>query len=383
MSQLRVLLAQPFLPDLTLGSPKAVVRLGEALQQLDIDVHHISPTNMARPLRHPRLAILSFPVAVALAARRIKPDVVDVASGDAIIVNRMQTDGAGRYSRLRVLNRVLGMEHLAWQDANTAVKLGEEHISRRYRAWFAIRLRQVESSIRHSAGVVCLAREDKRFIQDSGWRRDPEHVFVIPPGVDSIYHEGPSPTPRGPQLFFLGSWTSRKGIADLVAAFHAVRLKAPITELVIAGAHLPSDKVLASFAPDDRPLVRVEPTVSEKRLRELMSTSSLCVMPSRYEGFGMAFLESMAAGLPVVGTPTGGMADFIQNQTNGVLVPKREPAALAAAILELLAQPSRLVSMSDAARLTAKPFSWSACAQATARAYEEVINRPLSSLTVG
>jgi glycosyltransferase involved in cell wall biosynthesis len=72
------------------------------------------------------------------------------------------------------------------------------------------------------------------------------------------------------------------------------------------------------------------------------------------------------------------MADLIQDQKNGVLVPKRQPAALALAILDLLAQPSRLVSMSDAARSTAEPFSWAACAQATARAYEEVISASLS-----
>src|SRR5258708_40253427 len=108
-----------------------------------------------------------------------------------------------------------------------------------------------------------------------------------------------------------------------------------------------------------------------------MARSSLCVMPSRYEGFGMAFLEAMAAGLPVVGTATGGMADLIQDGLNGVFVPKRQPAALAAAILDLLIEPSRLDSMSDAARATAQPYSWDACGQATIRAYEELIRTPL------
>jgi len=68
---------------------------------------------------------------------------------------------------------------------------------------------------------------------------------------------------------------------------------------------------------------------------ELLKGFDVFVLPSLNEGMGRALLEAMAAGLPCVATRVGGVVDLIQENKNGVLVPPRDPEALAGAIQEL------------------------------------------------
>ena len=74
------------------------------------------------------------------------------------------------------------------------------------------------------------------------------------------------------------------------------------------------------------------------------------VMPSRHEGFGIAFVEAMAMGVPVVGTRVVGSVDAVQDGTTGLLVPPDDPAALAAAILRLFDDPQLWGRLVDEAR---------------------------------
>ncbi len=65
------------------------------------------------------------------------------------------------------------------------------------------------------------------------------------------------------------------------------------------------------------------------------------MLPSRRDALSLSALESLAAGTPVVTTGVGGMAEVIEDHVNGLVVAPEDPAALAAAITELLAEPAR------------------------------------------
>ena len=81
-----------------------------------------------------------------------------------------------------------------------------------------------------------------------------------------------------------------------------------------------------------------------------MPALDVMVMPSRHEGFGLAFIEAMAMGVPVVGTRVVGSVDAVQDGTTGLLVPPDDPAALAAAILRLFDDPQLRGRLVDEAR---------------------------------
>jgi glycosyltransferase involved in cell wall biosynthesis len=73
-------------------------------------------------------------------------------------------------------------------------------------------------------------------------------------------------------------------------------------------------------------------------------------LPSQGEGMPIAMLEAMAAGLPVVATPVGGVGDVIRDDVEGILVPPSDPSALGRALSQLVENPDRARAMGDRAR---------------------------------
>jgi glycosyltransferase involved in cell wall biosynthesis len=78
-----------------------------------------------------------------------------------------------------------------------------------------------------------------------------------------------------------------------------------------------------------------------KDIPELLSAADIYVHTSVVEGFGIAIIEAMAIGLPVVATNVGGIPEIITNGENGILVPPENPQALAKAIVDLIEHPEK------------------------------------------
>ena len=72
------------------------------------------------------------------------------------------------------------------------------------------------------------------------------------------------------------------------------------------------------------------------------------VLASHHETLGIAAMEAMAAGLPVVATDVGGIPEIVRSQHNGVLVPPRSPSALAQALIDVLSSENYTTLCSNA-----------------------------------
>jgi len=92
-------------------------------------------------------------------------------------------------------------------------------------------------------------------------------------------------------------------------------------------------------------------------VRPWIQACDVIANPSLTEGMPNAVLEAMALGTPVVATAVGGVPEMIQDQVSGLLVPPGDPAALASAILDLFANPSRAAQLARAAQTKLEEFS--------------------------
>jgi glycosyltransferase involved in cell wall biosynthesis len=106
---------------------------------------------------------------------------------------------------------------------------------------------------------------------------------------------------------------------------------------------------------------------------DLLASADLFVLPSLWEGLPLSVLEAMAAGCPVVASAIGGTDEAVTDGVTGLLVPPRDPAAIAAAIARLRADPGLARSLGQAGRLRVEQeFSSEVTAERVARIYDEV-----------
>jgi glycosyltransferase involved in cell wall biosynthesis len=173
-------------------------------------------------------------------------------------------------------------------------------------------------------------------------------------------------------LLHVGRLVSRKHVDLGLRALAA--LDRPDVELLVAGdgTHRSRLEALA-----DRLGVADRTTflgfVPEADLPSLYAGSDAFLFLSRYEGFGLTFLEAMASGTPVIGTAVGGFPDIVTSGQDGFVV-DREPGDVATAAERLVDSPERLAAMRTEARSTAEARTWETVAAETERVYEDVVD---------
>ncbi|WP_170985124.1 glycosyltransferase family 4 protein [Roseomonas sp. AR75] len=184
-----------------------------------------------------------------------------------------------------------------------------------------------------------------------------ERLAVLPNGVDPARALTRSErAPNEAVFLFVGRVDEhRKGFDLLRAAF--ARLRRPGWRLDVVGRV--SDATKASLEEEFGDAIRVLGLVDEATLEAAYAGSDVFVMPSRYEGFGMPFVEAMRYGVPVIGTAIGGVPEVVPDDT-GILIPLEDVDALVAAMERLGADPAARARMGEAGRRWAQGFLWEA-----------------------
>lgn len=143
-----------------------------------------------------------------------------------------------------------------------------------------------------------------------------------------------------------------KGVTHLIRALGLLRDELPGLRLAIAGTG-PERETLEEEAQTQGVGDRVEFLGWRNDLNRLMTGWRLYAQPSLEEGFGTAVVEAMAASLPVVCSDVGGLPEIVVDRETGRLVPPGDPAALAAAIRDMIADPALALRMGAAGRVRA------------------------------
>jgi len=164
---------------------------------------------------------------------------------------------------------------------------------------------------------------------------------------DEIRRRAHAPGPL--RLLFLGNLIRRKGLMTLLEAVAA--LPTPSAELAVVGDATFEPAYAAAARRRAAQLglsSRVEwlGPLYDDALAKRLASSQVLVVPSDYEGFGIAYLEGMAFGLPAVGGKAGGASDVIRDGENGLLVPPGDSAALADGLRRLADDRHRLEALS-------------------------------------
>ena len=130
--------------------------------------------------------------------------------------------------------------------------------------------------------------------------------------------------------------------------------------------------VAARLGVEDR--VTFAGAVGQDELPAYYSASDVCVLPSYYESFGLAALEALACGTPVVASRVGGPMSFIVDGVNGFVVPERSAGAYARCLDAVMSPDRPRSEMSEASRRTAAGMGWDAVADGLLAHYFALID---------
>jgi glycosyltransferase involved in cell wall biosynthesis len=231
------------------------------------------------------------------------------------------------------------------------------------------------------SGVIAVC-ERAREIEIERARVRPDKVFTIYNGVAPNPAALPRPDawPAGAPgcariVICVGRLVPKNGIPDLLDAWASVAVTHPEARLWIAGDGMQRGE-LERRASTMSPLVRPRFLGLRDDLDRLLPRCSLLVQPSWFEGLSNAILEAMAAGLPVVATAVGGSPELVQHGRTGLLVPPRDPGALAEAIATMLDNPERGREIGALGRQrVAEHFSIEQMVRSTEALYERLLER--------
>jgi colanic acid/amylovoran biosynthesis glycosyltransferase len=200
--------------------------------------------------------------------------------------------------------------------------------------------------------VTTVSRQNKRYIESvlDGRTR----CVVVPNSVDlhRIGQAGPRVVERG-LVVSVARLVEKKGLSDLIDA--CVLLSRPEVHLDIAGDG-PQRAELEARARMARLPVLFYGALSHERVLRLVRRAAVFCLPCLVgqdgdrDGLPTAVLEAMALEVPVVTTAVNGLRDAVEHERTGLVVPERDPAALAAAIARLLDEPELARSLAFRAR---------------------------------
>jgi glycosyltransferase involved in cell wall biosynthesis len=194
-------------------------------------------------------------------------------------------------------------------------------------------------------------------------------IEIIPNGVDAKKFVG-GKVPHERVVLVTSSRLVHKNAVDTI--LRALPLLPPYVQLVVAGTG-PEESMLKKLVVDLKVEQRVEfkGFVPHSELPALLHASDTFIRPSRSEGQGASFIEAMAAGLPVIATQVGGIADFLFDAkrnpgqpTTGWAVDVDSLEQIAAAVNDIVSNPSKAAAVVETAKaLAVQKYDWDIIAQ--------------------
>ncbi len=254
-------------------------------------------------------------------------------------------------------------------------KAGESESSMRF---------DVERESMASADMVVASSPHEREAMVRFYDAPRERIQVVPCGVDlSLFRPldiGESRKKLGLNgekvIIYVGRVEPIKGL-DLLLRSTAMMEGREALKVLIVGGNLAQEEEVQKLKDlaDELGIANITEfigIVDQKHLPMYYSAADVCVVPSHYESFGLAALESLACGTPVVATRVGGLPAVVQHGRNGYLMPWRCPEPFANSMEVILYSEGLQRSMSVEARKRAEGMGWENVARETLQLYDLV-----------
>ncbi len=276
----------------------------------------------------------------------------------------------------RLYDQFLRQSRILWPDQPRGRWFGR--LFHRFLAWRS--WKDSEKALRHS-DLLNLPNEDERL----ELARDPQvrvPSIVQPYGLNDRFLESLS-TAAVPaeqrlsrqRICFIGMWSLRKGSRDWPRLMAAIRQRHPAVEFLFLGTMFEESVVRSDLETAEANRIFCRPIFEESDLPSLLADCAVALFPSYIEGFGLAVLEQLAAGLPTIAYDVPGPRQILDPQRVRFLTPVGDTAALAARASEILALSAPEYEKLSAECMTiAAGYRWREIAHSTIKQYRNALD---------
>lgn len=201
-------------------------------------------------------------------------------------------------------------------------------------------LKELNASIEHADIVHALNSHEYDFLLGEGVPQ--EKLVTIPNGLQDDYILEANLLKvinKKNKISFLASWTNRKGIMELNEIVNKISSQVQLDELHLLGGDQSEEVVLKQFENSNYSKLKITPQFEQNELIPLLSNSKVGVFPSYVEGFGLAVVEQLACGIPVVAYNVPGPADILGDLDPSLLIESGDTKSLCKKVIEILNMP--------------------------------------------
>lgn len=334
------------------GSAVAISGLARALRSLGHSVDHLRPRT-GRPGRI--LTRLLFNAGLPF---RLDPREYELVVGfdlDGFLLESRGSRGTLRVASLKGI----AADEMRFESGATRLR-------------FALLATLEARNARRADRVVVTSRYSRRVAMEA-YELPAEKLRVVPEGIDlRAWERPPEPGPErpSPTVLTVARHYPRKNTIALLRALPDVRDSVPGVRLRIVGGgpRLPALRAQARRLGIGGAVTFLGEIGDRAAVRREYFGADLFCLPSLQEGFGLVFLEAMAAGLPVVALRTAAVPEVVPDGEAGILVPPGDRERLAGAVTRILADPELRRRMGAAGREHARRFRWTEVARRFLRA---------------
>lgn len=250
-----------------------------------------------------------------------------------------------------------------------------------------------ETALLQSADAILTPSKSMQMLLCQHHGADENQIRVVPNGLDiAAFVSGATGSrSKQPTIMFVGRFAHEKGITELIQSAALVHQRRPDVRYRLIGFHRlragdhdaplvdePYKKQIQDLGLADT--ITIDGYLPRTQLAGAYKSAHIAVVPSLYEPFGYAALEPMSLGIPVIASDTGGLAEIIEKDISGILVPlcstngklSIDIAQLAEAQLRLLEDRSRSIKIGESGRQRAQAFTVQQMVDGVLAAYREL-----------
>lgn len=292
---------------------------------------------------------------------------------DVIHDNQCLSYGIGRLAQ-KALPTIVTIHHPITVDQREDYKAAKT-IAQKLRVfrWYSF-VRMQKKVAKKFSHIITVSEFTKKDIARE-FSLDESRFRVVYNGInnDFFYPLQNGPRPENSIIVTNSADTPLKGLNFLLEAVAAIRKKQPVKLTVIGEPKKNGiiEKLVGQLGIGD--IVRFTGRIANEEFAEFYAKSTVAVVPSLYEGFGIPAAEAMACGVPLIATSGGALPEVVGDA--GIIVPPADASALSKAIIYLFNNPDERKRYAQAglARVN-KVFSWAKAAEKVVEIYTEAIH---------